>query len=475
MIDVQNLSVRYGERLAVQDVTLHIPRGSFTLLTGVSGCGKSTLARAITGLIPHSLPATMHGQVRILGRDTRALTLPQLAATIPLIFQNPASQLFHLTVHEEVAFGPRNLGLTEGEVAERVAWALDAVGISHLREMAPAELSGGEQQLVAIASALAMRLQALVLDEPTASLDGMHTRRVLQTLHRLHDDGMTILLIEHRFARALNYVDRVLVMDGGRIVADGPPSKLLARPDLQALGLRRPAEHPPKPWSELIQADGLKPRPPAPLLSLEGVSAGYGRRQVLRDVTFHIHAGEFVALVGQNGAGKSTLGRVAAGLMKPRRGRVRIGGRQRPRPGLDVSMLFQNPLDQLFTGRVEDEVAFGPRNFGRYQPDWVSETLTMADLASLRRRHPLSLSVGQQQRTALAACASLRPRLLILDEPTLGQDWGHLQQLMNFLQQLNQTGVAILLISHDYKLIHHYARRVVLLQDGRITLDGVLP
>jgi energy-coupling factor transport system ATP-binding protein len=264
-------------------------------------------------------------------------------------------------------------------------------------------------------------------------------------------------------------------MDGGRMVADGPPEALLARPDLQALGLRRPAEHPPRPWSELIQPEGVAAPASPPILSLEGVSAGYGRRQVLRDVTFHIHPGEFVALVGENGAGKSTLGRVAAGLLKPRRGRVQMAGRKRPRPGLDVSMLFQNPLDQLFTTRVEDEVAFGPLNFGRHQPDWVNQVLAMADLAALRQRHPLALSAGQQQRTALAACASLRSRLLILDEPTLGQDWGHLQQLMDFLQRLNQTNVAILLISHDYKLIHHYAHRVVLLQDGRITLDGVLP
>lgn len=475
MIEVRNLTVRYGDRIAVEDMTLHIPRGSFTLLTGVSGCGKSTLARTITGIIPHALPAGMRGQVLIDGRDALRLSLPQLATIIPLIFQNPASQLFHLSVREEVAFGPRNLGLNASEVMERVTWALAAVGVSHLQALSPAKLSGGQQQLVAIAAALAMRPQALVLDEPTASLDVTHTRQVLKTLHQLHSEmGLTILLIEHRFARALRYVDRVLVMDAGRIMADGPPATVLARSDLHSLGLRRFADHAPQPWTELIRPDGLASRPEPPILSMEEITAGYGRRQVLHDVNLRIHAGEFVALVGENGAGKSTLGRVAAGLLKPHSGRLQIAGRKRPVPGLDVAMLFQNPLDQLFTESVAEEVAFGPLNFGRRAPQWMERVLSMADLLNLRTRHPLALSAGQQQRTALAACASLRPRLLILDEPTLGQDWGHLQQLMAFLQRLNQEGTAILLISHDYKLIHHYTHRVILLHDGHITLDGVL-
>jgi energy-coupling factor transport system ATP-binding protein len=476
MIRVQNLSVRYGKTLAVDDVSLTIPRGSFTLLTGASGCGKSTLARALTGLIPHALPARMAGSVIVAGLETQAHTLPELAQQITLVFQNPASQLFHLSVREEVAFGPRNLGLPEREVGERVAWAVQAVGISELQEQSPAELSGGQQQLVAVAAALAMRPQILVLDEPTASLDVAHSRRVLKTLHRLHGDhGMTVLLIEHRFARAIHYVDRVLVMDGGRIIADGPPDAILARSELQErLGLRRLADHPPSPWPELIRPDGHPSSQAVPVLALENVSAGYRRQPVIHDISLQINAGEFVALVGENGAGKSTLGRVAAGLLKPLHGQVRSASGKRPAPGLDVSMLFQNPLDQLFTDQVGDEIAFGPKNFGREDARSVDEALDKADLAALRTRHPLALSVGQQQRTTLAACAVLRPRLLILDEPTLGQDWGHLQQLMDYLARLNAEGTAILLISHDYKLVHHYARRVVLMQAGRIAKAGRL-
>jgi len=181
-----------------------------------------------------------------------------------------------------------------------------------------------------------------------------------------------------------------------------------------------------------------------------------------------------MALVGANGGGKSTLALVMAGLLKPRHGRVGRLGNNRPKPGLDVALLFQDAPDQLFCDTVDCEVAFGPQNYDRFEPELHLRTLLEADLLDLRPRRPASLSVGQQQRTALAACLALQPRLVILDEPTLGQDWGHLQRLMDFLSRLNQRGAAILLITHDYKLVHHYARRIVLLEDGRIKVSGYL-
>jgi len=191
-------------------------------------------------------------------------------------------------------------------------------------------------------------------------------------------------------------------------------------------------------------------------------------------VSVDLYPGDLVALVGDNGAGKSTLALAACGLLKPLAGRVQFLGGKRPRPGLDVAMLFQDPGEQLFTDLVDDEVAYGPRNYGCYDEEQHQATLAEADLVGLRERRPLSLSVGQQQRTALAACLALRPRLLILDEPTLGQDWRHLSRLMDFLMLLNRTGSAILLISHDYKLVHHYARRAILMDKGRVKAVGHL-
>jgi energy-coupling factor transporter ATP-binding protein EcfA2 len=357
-----------------------------------------------------------------------------------------------------------------------VAWALEATGLAALRQRKPAELSGGQKQCLAIAAVLAMRPQVLVLDEPTASLDVPSTRRVMDTLAALRRrHGTTIVLVEHRLAEAAHLADRLVVMDEGRMLAQGAPLELLAGRGLRMrLGLRRPAEERPTPWGHLIQANGHRAQEAGPLLSLQAVSAGYGRRAVIHDVDLALYPGDFVALVGDNGAGKSTLGLVAAGLLKPLLGRVQFGNGKRPRPGRDVALLFQDPAEQLFTDTVDEEVAFGPRNYGRFDRHQHLRTLHEADLHQLCDRRPWALSVGQQQRTALAACLALRPRLLILDEPTLGQDWGHLSRLMNFLQGLTRHGTAILLISHDYKLVHHYARRAVLMEAGRIQANGYL-
>jgi energy-coupling factor transport system ATP-binding protein len=474
MIEIQHLNIRYHDQPALDDVNLKVETGEYVLLTGPSGCGKSTLAQAICGIIPHAVPADMSGSLRVSGIEPRRYPLPNLAQTAGMVFQNPGSQLFHLRVEDEVAFGPRNLGLVEEEVKARTDWALEATGLEALRDRRPAELSGGQKQCVAIASVLAMRPSLLVLDEPTASLDLPNTHKVLETLNGLRDRfGITILMIEHRLAATTQLVDRVLLMDKGKIVSDGSPKEVFGRREWQdTLGLRRPAEQPMAPWKQLIHPQGHLMAGDKPLLSLENISAGYNGHDVVQDVDLEIYPGDFLALVGPNGVGKSTLALLIAGLLKPSHGRVRYNGGSRPRPGLDVSLLFQNAADQLFTDSVDEEVAFGPHNYGCYQDQVHMRTLEEADLLALRERRPSALSVGQQQRTALAACLALRPRLVILDEPTLGQDWAHLQQLMDFLRQLNQQGTAVLLITHDYKLVHRYASRIILMEDGRVKLCG---
>ncbi len=225
-------------------------------------------------------------------------------------------------------------------------------------------------------------------------------------------------------------------------------------------------------WPTLIRPNGHVTSQNAPLLTLSQISAGYGRQNVIHNVDLVIYPGDFLALVGDNGAGKSTLAQVAAGLIKPSAGKLTYQGNYRPRPGLDVAIMFQNPADQVFTDSVDEEVRFGPENYGRFNPQKHCEVLTEADLLSLRRRGPMTLSMGQLQRTTLAACIVLEPRLVILDEPTLGQDWGHLQRLMEYLRQLNRRGTAVLLITHDYKLVFRYARRVVMMEEGRIKMTG---
>jgi energy-coupling factor transport system ATP-binding protein len=397
-----------------------------------------------------------------------------VARQVGVVFQNPRAHLFHLRVDDEVAFGPRNLGFSEDEVAVQVDWALNAVGLADFREQKPANLSGGQIQRLAIAAALAMNPKVLVLDEPTASLDVPGTQHVIHTLETLKKQyGLTIVLIEHRLAEVRRLADRVLVMDEGRIAAQGFFDEVLGNYDiLRKYGLRRPTAETLTDWADLLVPNGHHPEDQKPFLNLQNLSAGYEGQAIIHDVNLEIYQGEFVALVGDNGTGKSTLALAAAGLLKPIAGHVTVNGTARLRPGLDIALLFQNPADQLFTDSVDEEVAFGPQNYRKFDQANHDQTLTSADLNHLRARRPFTLSIGQQQRTALASCIALRPALVILDEPTLGQDWRHLQQLMDCLVHLNQSGTAILLITHDYKLVHHYARRVILMDKGRLLLDG---
>ncbi len=474
MISLRHLSVQYGTVSALADISLDIPERECVLITGPSGCGKSTFGLALCGLIPRSIPATMQGQIEIDGMDPSAHSTPEIAQRVGIVFQRPATQLFHLRVDQEVAFGARNLGLTEDEVRFRTEWALEATGTQKLRHCRPDEISGGQKQCVAIACVLAMRPRVLILDEPTSSLDVSNSRLVMETLKNLRmQHNLTIVLIEHRLAEAVKIASKVLVMDQGQVVAEGSPEEIFARKDIvRRLGIGWPCDPLPLNWKDLIVADSLAEQSQAPLLHFEQVTAGYQRKAVIRDIDLKLFPGDFAALVGENGAGKSTLGLTAAGLIKPMAGKVRFSHGKPPRPGLDVAMLFQNPEDQLLCDSVDEEVAFAPRNFGRFDPVVHTRVLMETDLESMRARRPNLLSVGQQQRTTLAACLVATPRLLILDEPTLGQDWGHLQHMMTYLAELNQKGVTILLISHDYPLIHRFARRLFVMKDGRIEQSG---
>jgi energy-coupling factor transport system ATP-binding protein len=474
MIQVRGLTVSYGSSQILQNVSFDVNAGECLIVTGLSGCGKSTLARVLTGVIPNTIPAQIEGSVNVAGLDVIHLPPSQVSQRVGAVFQNPRAHLFHLRVDDEIAFGPRNLGLSEDEVSARVDWALNAVGLADLRDKKPASLSGGQIQRIAIAAALAMRPDVLVLDEPTASLDVPGTQNVISALEKLRRQfGLTIVLIEHRLAEVRRIADKVLVLHDGQKVAEGKFDQVLGdRKLLRAYGLRRPTMESLTDWSSLLVSNGHYPADQQPLLDLQNLSAGYDRQAIIRDINLKISPGEFVALVGDNGTGKSTLALAASGLLKPLAGKVLVHGTSRPRPGLDIALLFQNPADQLFTDSVDEEVSFGPRNYRNFNNDIHEQTLTSADLLHLRMRRPFSLSIGQQQRTALASCIALRPALVILDEPTLGQDWRHLQQLMDCLVQLNAEGTAILLITHDYKLVHRYARRVVLMDKGRITLDG---
>ncbi len=481
MLVVDEVAVRFGEHVALNGISFGVCPGEVVLLTGPSGCGKSTLARCLSGLIPHNSHAAMTGRVIVDGLDTREHPVAALAGHVGLVGQHPEAQLFNLTVEEELAFGPRQLGLEAAKVARRVEGALACLGLQALRHRAPPTLSMGEKQRVVIAAVLALGPRLLVLDEPTANLDVAATHRLAETLDRLaREEGVAIVILEHKMGELAHLASQVLILDRGQVVAAGAAAAVLSqRPLLRRLGIRRPAPERQTDWSELIVAGGaggqVAQAVEPPILALQGVVAGYGRQVVLRGVDLALWRGEMAALVGDNGAGKSTLARVMAGLLPLRGGQLCVAGRRgRPQPGRGVALLLESPDEQLLCDTVEEEVLFGPTNLGLVDPRAIEDALQAAHLEDLRHRPPQALSLGQRQRTVLAALLALRPQLLILDEPTLGQDWGHLSHFMDSIRRLNAGGMTVLVITHDYKLVHQYARRVLLLNAGRIVLDGVL-
>jgi energy-coupling factor transport system ATP-binding protein len=471
-IKVHNLHVRYREAHALRGIDLYIAPGAFVLIGGPSGGGKSTLAHALLGLLSHeerpSL-AEISGEVSVAGLDPMRHRVAQLATRAGLVFQNPATQLFNGTVEDEVGFGPRNLGLGPREVAHCVEYALEAAGCAHLRGRSVRHLSGGEQQLVAIAASLAMRPSVLILDEPTANLDKEGTRSLVRALVRLRRRSqVTLVVIEHRLEPFLRHADRLIWLDQGRVAADGSPDEARREePVLCAVShpVGRTGGEPGRATTSGRQSDRGRT-----LVSCIDVTAGYGGCAVLRDCSLTLRKGEFAALLGPNGAGKSTLARVLAGLVRPRRGNVvwRADGGAQVRVGL----LQQNPLHQLVCQNVEEELRFGPRNLGTERDEDVEKLLARTNLLGLRARPTQALSTGEQQRAALAATLSLRPSLLILDEPTIGQDWCHLSRVMEFVSELNRQGQTVLLITHDHRLVDQYAHRVWKMADGKVRAAG---
>jgi energy-coupling factor transport system ATP-binding protein len=456
-IRVAGLDVRYPGVHALKGVDLSIAWGSFVLVGGRSGSGKSTLAEALLGILGDEggrASPDIAGHVSVAGLAPGRDGTAEPATRAGLVFQNPATQLFNGTVEEEIAFGPRNLGLSEAEVAGRVTYATEAVGCGDLRARSVRHLSGGEQQRVAIAASLAMRPSILILDEPTANLDQEGTDSVVDALARLHRDcGITVVVIEHRLEPFKSRADRLLWLEDGRITEDGAPEEVWGRVDAASL-------------------DGGLPSmsPGGPLVSLQHLTVGYNGRPVLRDCSLTLREGEVAALVGPNGSGKSTAARALAGLLRPWHGRV-IWHQRRRRAGR-VGFLQQNPLHQLVCQTVGDEIRFGPRNLGMDVGTGgdgkLGDVLDRTGLRDLLRRPTQALSVGEQQRTALAAVLTMQPRLLILDEPTMGQDRHHLGGLMELVRSLGEEGRTVLLITHDRELVTRCADRVWEMMEGSV-------
>ena len=518
---LENVSFTYsdGERPALAGVSFKVAAGEMVGVMGASGAGKSTLAKCLNRIVPEFEGGAFAGVVRIGGSSLDGMRVCEVAPRVGMVFQDFEAQLFSTNVEHEVAFAMEQIGIERGEMARRIPVALDAVGLTGFEHRDPTSLSGGEKQRLAIASVLALRPAVIVLDEPTTDLDPEGKGEVFTLIRNLREQGFSLIVIEHE-AEVLRGADRLVLLCEGEIIAEGMPRDLMTRLEL----LEECGVHPPDLNRVLAKSGiaahaatvdeaealirralprlGASSHPVGPALDESAREAAQGAADadgapplvevralkfnypdgppVLDSIDLRIAAGEFVAIIGQNGSGKTTLAKHLVGLLHPTGGAVMLNGRDRitMRPAetaAEVGYVFQNPDHQIFAATVEDEVAFGPRNFN-LAPDEIErrceEVLRAVALQDARALDPFLLSKGERQRLAVASVLALRPRVLILDEPTTGLDYCEQRRMMALVSELNRDGIAIVMITHTPWLVAEYARRVVLIRRGRKLYDG---
>ena len=504
-----------GRTPVLDDIDFEVPAGRVVGLVGPADAGKSTLCLIAAGLAPGSIGGRLTGSVTLDGTETIELKPFEAAQRCGILFQNPLTQLSGtaVTVFEEIAFGPRNLGLGPSVITERVGAALQLLGIDTLGPRDPLKLSGGQAQLVALASVLALEPRLLVLDEPTSQLDPAGTRLVGDALARLAaESGTAILIVEHKTGLLAELAHEVVVLDGGRIVRRGETADVLDDPTLLAAGIQ-----PPEAVSirralrerglegALVDAGPVAAGPPTsaaptpspvarpqpareprwgdgpPAIHCVGVAFEYpGGTRALDGVDLTIAPGERVAIVGQNGSGKSTLVRQLNGLLRPMTGSVAVAGmpigdRHVAEVAHQVGLMFQNPDRQIFARVVHDEVAFGARNVGRRGPELdaaVEAALEAVGLRGAEDVNPYDLGFSKRKLLALASVLSMGTPIVILDEPTTGQDARGVARIQGIVDDLATAGRTVIAISHDMRFVAESFDRVVVMGAGRVLLDG---
>lgn len=488
-LEIKDLTFRYQRRTepALKNLSLSVNAGEIVLVAGASGCGKTTLMRCINGLIPRTYRGEMQGEINILGKPVNSLSMAELSQNVGTLLQDPERQIVGSYVLNEVAFGLENLGIPRDEMYKRIDEILGYLGILPMRDRETFSLSGGEKQKVALAGVLAMRPQILLLDEPLASLDPVSAYEALQMFRSLADDGIAVLLVEHRVEDALAiHPDRIMYMEEGEVQFYGTPETTISKVNYHhvklpaPIVLERARQDPPPPEFK----SALPPHNDKPLVSFENVSFRYGKDlpEVLHNIDFKIYPGDVIAVLGHNGAGKTTLVKHALGLLKPTQGRVMLEGKDTKEITVasaahTVGYVFQSPTQMLFAPTVKEELEFGPKNLGHAPEqmnkdvEWAIETV---HLASEMETPPLALSFGQQKRISIAAILAMRSRILMMDEPTAGQDYWNYQAFMDAILQMPGFD-AIIFITHDVDLATIYSNRVLLVDKGALVANGPTP
>lgn len=486
-IVVKDLSFRYQSRsgLALKKVSFSVNPGEVLLIAGSSGCGKTTLMRCINGLIPNAYHGDIEGDITLFGRSVFELEMAEISQTVGTILQDPERQILGTYVLNDVAFGLESLGFGRDEIHTRVDQALVHMGILHLRDRETFGTSGGEKQKIALAGVLAMKPKILLLDEPLASLDPASAHEALQIFRQLADEGLSVMIVEHRVEDVLAIQpERVIYMDEGEITYQGDRDGLLYAVDYTRIKLpaeivvKRAQHDPPPQFTPVLVKD---PAQTEELVNFDGVHFRYDEEMpfVLEDIRFKIHTGDIIAILGHNGSGKTTMVKHALSLLKPTKGHVYLEGMDTQSitvatAAKSVGYVFQSPTQMLFAPTVADELAFGPKNLG-FSNDNVEENIRWAiETVNLQEEldtPPLALSFGQQKRISIAAVLSMRSRILMMDEPTAGQDYWNYRTFMDAILQMPGFD-AVAFITHDLDLALIYANRILILYNGRIVADG---
>ena len=513
IISFHNFSFQYRaqKRPTLTDIDLEIYPGERVLIAGPSGSGKSTLAGCINGLNPFSNPGACTGTLTVDGVDAPHSSLFELSAHVGTVLQDPDGQFIGLTVGEDIAFALENSCTPQDEMHAITRHAAELVGIENHLGYAPHELSGGQKQRVSLAGVMVDQVKILLFDEPLANLDPATGKQAIELIDEIQKKtDTTVLIIEHRLEDVLwRNVDRIVLVNGGTILADLRPDELLSGSLLAENGIREPLyvtalryagvditpdKHPAHVDSLVLDDTDTqklrdwftaRPRPAAqperePLLEVKGLCFGYQKgQQTLRDVSFSIGKGEMVSIVGRNGAGKSTLSKLICGFETPDAGEIFLNGKPLAEENIrrraqHIGYVMQNPNQMISKTMIYEEVALGLQRSGLTEEqirEKVEATLRVCGLYPFRNWPISALSFGQKKRVTIASVLVLDPELILLDEPTAGQDFRHYTDIMEFLRGLNARGVTVVMITHDMHLMLEYTRRALVFCDGRLIAD----
>ena len=513
-IEFSDFSFKYAsqEKATLKGINLRIEKGEKIVIIGPSGSGKSTLGQCLNGLIPHAVKGETSGTLTINDTSVSGLQMQDYSESVGTVLQDTDSQFVGLSIGEDIAFALENDMISQAEMLPIVQKTAAMVDLEDLLEHSPYALSGGQKQRVSLAGILVDDTDILLFDEPLASLDPKTGKATIEIIDQLHQDtGKTIIIIEHRLEDVLHrHVDRVILMERGQIIADMSPDELISSPLLQVHGIREPlyisalkaancpisvADKPA--FIEKMDLEQFKAplqqwfdAQPAveqivtnePLLEINDLTYSYtGEKNALEDISFTVNRGEFVSILGKNGSGKSTITKLIMGVIAPDMGNIKLNGENIADLSIferaqKVGIVMQNPNHMISNHMIFDEIAFGLRNRGHdeaFVEEKVLEVLGLCGLIKYRHWPIEALSYGQKKRVTIASILALEPELLILDEPTAGQDHRNYTSMLSFIQTLNKTlGITVLIISHDMHLVLEYTTRSIVIAESKLIANA---